>query len=162
MFTEYYWAGYIFCMGGVTVGLFLWSRTSFHRWSWAFQVRFFCERRTFFGRRRTFFGQRRPFFGKRRIFFKSNSDVKKSNSDKKKVQLQRQKVQLQSQKVVGLGNIPMNLSSQVHLWSSGLWMLEEYYGFWWCFIIIITKVWSVDHIIIVMFINWVNYRGSSV
>ena len=30
-------------------------------------------------------------------------------------------------KDVGLWNIPMNLRSQVHLWSSGLWMLEEYY-----------------------------------
>ena len=26
-----------------------------------------------------------------------------------------------------LWNISVNLSSQVHLWSSGLWMLEEYY-----------------------------------
>ena len=26
-----------------------------------------------------------------------------------------------------LWNIPVDLSSQVHLWSSGLWMLEEYY-----------------------------------
>ena len=29
--------------------------------------------------------------------------------------------------------------------------------FWWCFI---TKVWSVHHIIIIMFINWVCYRGG--
>ena len=29
--------------------------------------------------------------------------------------------------------------------------------FWWC---CITKVWSVHHIIIVMFINWVCYRRS--
>ena len=36
-----------------------------------------------------------------------------------KIQLQRKKVKLQSQKGVGLWNIPVNLSSQVHLWSSG-------------------------------------------
>ena len=37
----------------------------------------------------------------------------------------------ESQKVVGLWNIPMNLSFQVHLWSSVLWMLEEYgVGLW--------------------------------
>ena len=33
-----------------------------------------------------------------------------------------------------------------------------YCWFWWCFI---TKVWSVDHIIIVIYINGVCYRGSS-
>ena len=38
-----------------------------------------------------------------------------------------EKVLLQSPKGVGLWNIPMNLSSQFHLWSSRLWMLEECY-----------------------------------
>ena len=58
---------------------------------------------------------------------KSNSNGKKSNTVIS-VGVRDNGVAKESQKVVGLGNIPMNLSTQVHLWSSGLWMLEEYYA----------------------------------
>ena len=48
--------------------------------------------------------------------------------------------------------------SQIHVhW----WHFSEvigYYGFWWCFI---TKVCFVDHLIIVVYIYGVSYRGSS-
>ena len=73
-----------------------------------------------------FFDQRRTFFDWRRTFFDRSRTFSKSYCNRKKVLLQREKVLLQSQKGVGLMNIPLNLSSQVHLWSSGLWMLEEY------------------------------------
>ena len=75
-----------------------------------------------------FFDQRRTFFDWRRTFFDRSRTFSKSYCNRKKVLLQREKVLLQSQKGVGLGNILVNLSSQVNLWSSGLWMLEEYYA----------------------------------
>ena len=59
--------------------------------------------------------------------FPSPTVAEKSPTPARKSPTPRKKVQLQSQKGVGLWNIPVNLSSQVHLWSSGLWMLEEYY-----------------------------------
>ena len=60
--------------------------------------------------------------------FPSPTVAEKSPTPARKSPTPAEKVQLQSQKGVGLWNIPVNLSSQVHLWSSGLWMLEEYYG----------------------------------
>ena len=72
------------------------------------------------------------FFDQRRTFsiggglFSIGVGLFLSPTVTEKVLLQREKVLLQSQKGVGLMNIPLNLSSQVHLWSSGLWMLEEY------------------------------------
>ena len=74
-----------------------------------------------------FFDQRRTFFDWRRTFSIGVGLFLSPTVTEKKVLLQREKVLLQSQKGVGLWNIPLNLSSQVHLWSSGLWMLEEYY-----------------------------------
>ena len=48
--------------------------------------------------------------------------------------------------------------SQIHVQWSHFLTAIGYCWFWWCFI---TKVWSVDHIIIVIYINGVCYRGSS-
>ena len=48
--------------------------------------------------------------------------------------------------------------SQIHVQWSHFLTAIGYCWFWWCFI---TKVWSVHHIIIAMFINGVCYRGSS-
>ena len=59
--------------------------------------------------------------------FPSPTVAGKSPTPARKSPTPAEKVQLQSQKGVGLWNIAVNLSSQVHLWSSGLWMLEEYY-----------------------------------
>ena len=61
----------------------------------------------------------RTFFDLSRTFFKPYSKGKSPPPTRK--------VLLKSKKSVGLWNIPVNLSSQVHLWSSGLWMLEEYF-----------------------------------
>ena len=61
--------------------------------------------------------------------FLSPTVAEKSPTPARKSPTPAEKVQLQSQNGVGLWNIPVNLSSQVHLWSSGLWMLEEYYDY---------------------------------